>query len=152
MFYIVDARLEISHRSTPYSAGRGSLLDPNSLCGLSSLRTSMVACLPKQHIILFQAGRIASFLSIHQELISAGFRYLWANLIFKDQGLPGSPVVKMLSSQYRGHGFDPCSGNEDPTCPMKDRKKFQGPNYVRIRHFFVCMCMPKFFLFPYREE
>ena len=112
----------------------------------------MVACLPEQHIILFQAGRIASFLSIHQELISAGFRYLWANLIFKDQGLPGSPVVKMLSSQYRGHGFDPWSGNKDPTCPMKDRKKFQGPNYVRIRHYFVCMCMPKFFLFPYREE
>ena len=28
---------------------------------------------------------------------------------------PGSPVVKTPCSQCRGHGFDPCLGNWDPT-------------------------------------
>ena len=29
---------------------------------------------------------------------------------------PGGPVVKNLCFQGKGHGFDPWSGNEDPTC------------------------------------
>ena len=29
---------------------------------------------------------------------------------------PGSPVVKTLHFQCRGHRFDPWSGNNDPTC------------------------------------
>ena len=32
--------------------------------------------------------------------------------------LPGGPVVKTLCFQCRGHRFDPCSENEDPTCQM----------------------------------
>jgi len=46
----------------------------------------MVSCLPEQHIILFQAGHIASFLSIHQALISAGFKYLLAKYNFQGPG------------------------------------------------------------------
>ena len=29
---------------------------------------------------------------------------------------PGAPVVKTPSFHYRGHGFNPWSGNYDPTC------------------------------------
>ena len=40
---------------------------------------------------------------------------------------PGGPVVKTPCSQCRGHGFDPWSGNEDPTChtawPKKRKQK-----------------------------
>ena len=32
-------------------------------------------------------------------------------------GLPGGLVIKTLSFHCRGHGFNPWSGNSDPTCP-----------------------------------
>ena len=32
------------------------------------------------------------------------------------QDFPGSPVVKIQASNCKGHGFDPWSGNYDPTC------------------------------------
>jgi len=46
---------------------------------------------------------------------------------------PGGPVVKTPFSQGRRHGFDPRSGNQDPTCCMvqpKKRKKRTNPSEV----------------------
>ena len=37
--------------------------------------------------------------------------------------LPGSPVVKTLSFQYKGRGFNPWLGNKDPTCCIAKKKK-----------------------------
>ena len=41
----------------------------------------------------------------------------WNGLYF-----PAGLVVKIPSSQCRGPGFNPWSGNEDPTCPMVQPK------------------------------
>ena len=38
---------------------------------------------------------------------------------------PGGPVVKTLSFQCRGRGFDPWSGNYNPTCHVVRPKKTQ---------------------------
>ena len=35
---------------------------------------------------------------------------------------PGGPVVKTLCFHCRGCGFDPCSGNQDPTCLVATNK------------------------------
>ena len=32
------------------------------------------------------------------------------------QDFPGSPVVKIQASNFKGHGFDPWTGNYDATC------------------------------------
>ena len=38
-------------------------------------------------------------------------------------GFPGCPVVRTPRIHSRGHGFDPWSGNKDPTCPVLWPKK-----------------------------
>ena len=35
---------------------------------------------------------------------------------------PGSPVVKTMCSQSRGHGFKSWLGNKNPTCPAMEPK------------------------------
>ena len=40
--------------------------------------------------------------------------------------LPGGPVVKTPRLQCMGHGFHPCSGNQDPTCPHGATKIKKG--------------------------
>ena len=46
-------------------------------------------------------------------------------LILKNNSgdFPGSPVVKTLCFHCTGHGFDPWSENEDPTCHAVWSKK-----------------------------
>ena len=46
-------------------------------------------------------------------------------LILKNNSgdFPGSPVVKTLCFHCTGHGFDPWSENEDPTCHAVCSKK-----------------------------
>ena len=45
---------------------------------------------------------------------------------------PGGPVVRTLCLQCRGCGFDPRSGNQDPTCFMvrPKNKNFNGNGTV----------------------
>ena len=45
---------------------------------------------------------------------------------------PGSPVVKILCFQCRGHGFDSWLGNKDPTCCMAQPKE-KKMNKITIR-------------------
>jgi len=40
----------------------------------------------------------------------------------EDRDFPGGPLVKTTGFQWRGHGFDPWTGNKDSTC-CKERKK-----------------------------
>ena len=37
---------------------------------------------------------------------------------------PSGPVVKTPCFQCKGHGFNPLSGNLDPTCPVVQAGKF----------------------------
>ena len=41
---------------------------------------------------------------------------------------PGSPVVKTPGFQCRGHKFNPCLGNENPTCCIVQPKRKKKPN------------------------
>ena len=48
-------------------------------------------------------------------------------------------MVKTLSFQYRGYGFDPWSGNQDPTQQEAKKKKKKKQNgYVCVC---VCVCV-----------
>ena len=54
-------------------------------------------------------------------LVQKIFDWVWADLglyilKIKDMGLPWWSSGKESALQYRGHGFDPWSGNKDPTC------------------------------------
>ena len=50
---------------------------------------------------------------------------------------PGGPVVKTPFSQGRGHGFDPQSGNQDPTCCMVQPKKRKKKEQIPVRFFWA---------------
>ena len=41
----------------------------------------------------------------------------------EERDFAGSPVVKTPDSHCRGHGSDPQSGNQDPTCCVMQSKK-----------------------------
>ena len=52
---------------------------------------------------------------------------LYLQTVFQNKNLkrdfPGSPVVKTSSLHCRRHGFDPWSGNKNPTCHKAREKK-----------------------------
>ena len=49
---------------------------------------------------------------------------------------PGGPVVKTLCCHCRGCGFDPCSGNQDPTCHVAQNKNHHSlPSLSFYVHF-----------------
>ena len=60
---------------------------------------------------------------------------------------PGSPVVKTLGFQFRGHGFDTWAGNQDPTCctalPKQNTEELElNSNFAM--HTSSLSCVPKF--------
>ena len=69
------------------------------------------------------AEQISKYIVVNENHISHCWRKGVTN---KERGkardFPGSPVVKTLSFHCRGHGFDPWSGNQDPTsCVVKPK-------------------------------
>lgn len=70
--------------------------------------------------------------------------------------LPGSPVVTTPSFHWRGHSFDPCSGNWDLACcavwpknqQQKDSERIQNPGTILMYDYPSTQITPDFvFLF-----
>ena len=50
-----------------------------------------------------------------------------------DRDFPGGPVVKTPCFQCRGRGFDPWSGNSDPTCGTAKKTQNKQTNKKKTR-------------------
>ena len=69
---------------------------------------------------------------------------------------PGGLVVRILCFNCRGQGFDPCSGNSDPTChgvwPKKKKKKKKNSPTVKCIGFIYTIDKFHVFYTQYTNE
>ena len=68
--------------------------------------------------------------------------YRWISRTFL-QDITGGPGVKTLRFQCRGHGFNPRSGNQDPTCHVAlPKKEKEIPPFSHHPNILMTKCAP----------